>query len=37
MRLRAIKSNREKYNIAVAILKNLTIFKGNKNCFAFWW
>ena len=30
-------SNREKSNIAIAILEKLTILKGNKNYFAFWW
>ena len=29
--------NREKSNIAIAILEKLPFLKGNKNYFAFWW
>ena len=30
-------SNREKSNIAIAILEKLPSIKGNKNYFTFWW
>jgi hypothetical protein len=30
-------SNREKSNIAIAILEKLPFLKGTKNYFAFWW
>ena len=29
-------SNREKFNIAIAILEKLPFIKGNKNYFVFW-
>ena len=30
-------SNREKSNIAIAILEKLSFLEGNKIYFAFWW
>ena len=30
-------SNKEKFNIAIVILEKLSLLKGNKNYFAFWW
>ena len=32
-----MESNKEKSNIAIAILNRLPFLKDNKNSFAFWW